>query len=306
MQGIQGENRDGFYVQPLMKRIWAVQLDILKIVDTICKNHNLKYYAWYGTLLGAVRNHGFIPWDDDMDLAMIREDYEKFQHLSESELPDGWKILKVSPTLIRILNTDIIRLDQEFLDKSHGCPFIIGVDIFCLDYIPQDKQEEQLWLNLFWASINLYEHWNLFRGDTEWENGKWDQLKNIEELTGYHFDTQSSILEQLYEITDKIAAMYWDSGSDEITVVSSLYHNNAYRIPRSHFDRIIDVTFENTTIPVLADYDLLCKLSYGKDYMTPIKSFVHSDIEKQISLLREHFKKQGKVLPECFDMEFKK
>lgn len=57
MQCIQGENRDGFYVQPLMKRIWAVQLDILKIVDTICKNHNLKYYAWYGTLLGAVFSH---------------------------------------------------------------------------------------------------------------------------------------------------------------------------------------------------------------------------------------------------------
>ena len=78
MECVQGEVRDGYYVQPMMKRIWAVQLDMLKEIDRICRRHHVNYYGWFGTLLGAVRHHGFIPWDDDLDLAMLREDYERF------------------------------------------------------------------------------------------------------------------------------------------------------------------------------------------------------------------------------------
>lgn len=72
MECVQGEVRDGYYVQPMMKRIWAVQLDMLKEIDRICRRHHVNYYGWFGTLLGAVRHHGFIPWDDDLDLAMLR------------------------------------------------------------------------------------------------------------------------------------------------------------------------------------------------------------------------------------------
>ena len=66
---IRGEEREGYYVQPMMKRIWAVQLDLLREIDMVCKRHGIKYYGWFGTLLGAVRHQGFIPWDDDLDLA---------------------------------------------------------------------------------------------------------------------------------------------------------------------------------------------------------------------------------------------
>lgn len=301
---IQGEERSGFYVQPLMKRVWAVQLDILNVIDTICRRHDLKYYAWYGTLLGAVRHHGFIPWDDDMDLAMLREDYEKFKYFTETELPEGWSVLKADPTLIRILNTDVIRLDQEFLSRSHGCPFIIGVDIFCLDHIPPSKEDEEIWLNLFWAVCNLHTHWNNFIEYSELEKSRYEQLMEIENLTGYHFDRNSSISDQLYELADKIAAMYWDTDSEEIAVISSLRRNNAYRIPRQSFDMILEVPFEDQTIPVLDDYDFLLSLSYGKDYMIPRRYSLHSDIKEQMKDLQKYFNDQGKELPKCFHMIF--
>ena len=88
---------------------------------------------------------------------------------------------------------------------------------------------------------NLHVHWNLFQEDAEWKKNRWDQLTEIESLTRYHFDRQSSISDQLYALADKIAAMYWDAASDEIAVISSLHHNSAYRIPKSFFKEVIRV-----------------------------------------------------------------
>ena len=68
------EVKDGFRVSSLMKRCWAAQIEVLEQFDSICKRLGIKYYAAYGTLLGAVRSGGFIPWDDDIDIWMFRED----------------------------------------------------------------------------------------------------------------------------------------------------------------------------------------------------------------------------------------
>lgn len=211
MEYVQGEERDGYYVQPLMKRIWAVQLDMLKEIDMICRWHHINYYGWFGTLLGAVRHHGFIPWDDDLDLAMLRDDYERFRCCIKTELPEGWELSEREPTMVSIFNTSRVCLDQQFLDKFHGCPFKTGIDIFCLDPIPLDEAEGQLQLNLFWAVYSLCLNWDLPEEDEQWKDkDKWGYLKEIEEISGYHFDREHPIKAQLYFLGDRIAAMYWD------------------------------------------------------------------------------------------------
>lgn len=303
VEPVEGEVRDGFYVQPMMKRMWAVQLDILKTIDTICRRHNIRYYGWYGTLLGAVRHHGYIPWDDDLDLAMVREDYERFQYYCGTELPEGWIISKVNPTLLCIMNTEVVRLDQGFLDRYHGCPLITGVDIFCLDHIPQRKEDEGVWLELFWAVCNLHKHWELFEEDEQWQKGKWEQLKEIEKLTGHHFDEQSPMKEQLCLLADRIAAMYWDAGFDAVSNVPGLYNYRDHRFSQACLDRRIEVPFEDTTIPIPEDYDRICRLFYGEDYMTPVRECTHEIFKKQIGSLREYFRSQGMELPECFELD---
>ena len=89
----EDEVREGFYVPSLMKRAWAAQMELLEVVQNICDKHQIPLYAEWGTLLGAVRHKGRIPWDDDIDMCMLREDYEKFSKIIDAELPeDCWFI----------------------------------------------------------------------------------------------------------------------------------------------------------------------------------------------------------------------
>lgn len=305
MECVQGEVRDGYYVQPMMKRIWAVQLDMLKEIDRICRRHHVNYYGWFGTFLGAVRHHGFIPWDDDLDLAMLREDYERFRYYMKTELPEGWELLEREPTMISVFNTRTACLDQQFLDKFHGCPFKTGVDIFCLDPIPQDKAEEQIQLNLFWAAYSLCLNWDLPEEDERWKDmDKWEYLKEIEKISGHHFDRENPIREQLYFLGDRIAAMYWDLEYDEVTNMAWRYNHPYYRIPKSCFSKAIEAPFEDTVIPILGAYDQICRLTYGDDYMTPKKEYKHDYLKKQIDHLRKCLKAKGMALPEAFDIKF--
>lgn len=73
------EVRSGFLVTEKRKKVWAIELEILDLFDKVCRKYGLKWYAYYGTLLGAVRHQGFIPWDDDIDVVMFRDDYEKLK-----------------------------------------------------------------------------------------------------------------------------------------------------------------------------------------------------------------------------------
>ena len=89
-QFFESEVREGFYITSMMKRSWAAQLEILKDVDEVCTKYGISYFADAGTLLGAVRHRGFIPWDDDLDICMMRKDYHRFISVAEKELPEGY------------------------------------------------------------------------------------------------------------------------------------------------------------------------------------------------------------------------
>lgn len=94
----QSEYRDGYYVDEKMKKVWAVELELLEQFMDICENHGLRYYAIGGTLLGAVRHKGFIPWDDDIDVGIRVEELDQFEALVREHLPkhlpDGFELVQ--------------------------------------------------------------------------------------------------------------------------------------------------------------------------------------------------------------------
>ena len=304
-----GEIQEGFYVQPIMKRAWAAQLEVLQEIDRICKKHGLKYFAQWGTLLGAVRHHGFIPWDDDIDIALLRGDFEKLRRCIKGELPLGWVAVdyndeKYDQLMIRVANSDKIYLNEEIWKKFHYCPYVVGIDIFCMDKIPMDKGEEEVLVTLLACADTMGVDWE----DTEFtEKEKMEIVESLSEMTGYQFNEEKPIKKQLLYLADRLAASYWDTESEEVSLIYLLNQRPDYRIPIEYFDDIIEVPFETTTIPIPKKYDLILRQNYGDDYMTPKRVKASHDypfFKKQMEQLREALGEYGVKLPTMFEFEY--
>lgn len=141
------EVMDGFVVPSKIKRAWASQLEILSDVDRICEKYHITYFAEWGTLLGVVRHHGYIPWDDDMDIVMKRSDYHRFLEAADKELPANYHLNNFyredgfTDYMTRIVNEHAINFTPSHLQKYHQFPYISGLDIFVLDALAPDEEK---------------------------------------------------------------------------------------------------------------------------------------------------------------------
>jgi len=303
-----GEIREGFYVYPIMKRAWAVQLKILSEIDKICRRHDIKYFAEWGTLLGAVRHKGFIPWDDDLDVAMLRGDFQRFLYYGRKELPDFYLLFDVSndqydQLMARVMNSERLVLDEKLLDEFYGFPYAAGVDIFCLDYLPQDKEEEETFMEILTTTNYLGNHWD---SEEMTEETKWERVREIEELTNFHFDPDLSMKRQLLELSNKVSAMYWDAGGDEVSFPCLMADKPDYRLPVSCYESTIEMPFENIMIPVPVGFDQVLRLRYGENYMVPVKGWGTHDypfFKSQIEKLKNLYQKNGMEMPRFYDMD---
>lgn len=132
------EDNRGLGTTPL-RQAQLVMLRLLRITDAICKRHGLRYWLCSGTLLGAVRHGGFIPWDDDIDIGMPREDYERFVQIAERELPDSvvmqlrdqetYLRFNVNPCKIRDRFSRIVEPGEPELNPEKG----LFLDVFPFD-----------------------------------------------------------------------------------------------------------------------------------------------------------------------------
>lgn len=138
-----------------LRQLQLTQLEILKIVDSICRKHDIPYSLYAGSLLGAARHQGFIPWDDDLDICMARSDYNRFLNIWPKEAPEGYILqnkenspeFTQSFTKIRKDNTTFLQ-DVNEIGRYHTGIFL---DIFPLDRAPK----EQWKLSLFrWNCLN--------------------------------------------------------------------------------------------------------------------------------------------------------
>lgn len=276
----EDEVREGFYVPSLMKRAWAAQMELLEVVQNICDKHQIPLYAEWGTLLGAVRHKGRIPWDDDIDMCMLREDYEKFSKVIDAELPeDCWFIdfhrtKDVNLMLGRVMNSKFHVVEGELLEKYHGFPYVVGIDIFWMDSLPKDaavRKKYQDQINLIYRVLLALQYEEcasekMTRDEMEYH------ICQVEKMCGVSFQRNASLREQLADLLEKRS---WEMGrqksSGEITNVYLWRKNAYYHLPQEVYQTETYIPFENTKIRVPDRYEEILAKKYGENWKTPIR-----------------------------------
>lgn len=317
------EERGSHLVGELVKKAWAVQLDILSKIDSICQKYGITYFAYWGTLLGAVRHQGFIPWDDDMDIAMLRPDYTRFLEVIEGELPEEFHVINNysdswKNNFTRITNRREILLSGEKIKENYNFPFALGIDIFPLDYISSDKreaEEQKQILRYIGILVGMLEKKEMLekQGESlekiqEYSYAIAENLVQIEKLCGIHFESELPLSKQLNILYDQISALFTEEESEYVTDFPAFFRTG-YNIEKSCYKEFNRVPFENITIPIPNGYDKILRRTYS-DYMVPRKgSSTHGELcfKKQIELFANELDRMALTeFSEKYEAEFMK
>lgn len=149
-----------------LAKLQSIELDMLRVVDEFCREHDISYFLDGGTCIGAVRHGGFIPWDDDIDIGMMREDYEHFIKLFQADPPQGYSVHTFSDTpgysymFAKVYKDGTKFYTRESIDA--GLDSCIYLDVFPYDYVDPSLSDKSLLklINraLFWQRMMYLRH----------------------------------------------------------------------------------------------------------------------------------------------------
>lgn len=266
------EERFGYKVTSDIKKVWAVELDILCKLLEVCKKHDIKIYACGGTILGAVRHKGFIPWDDDIDMMLTRDEYNKLCRIAPEEFkyPYFFQTEYTDPGTLRghaqIRNSETTAiLDSDGLKYKFNQG--IFVDIFVYDNVIDDSKLYELQWKDAEHFLNKAFKWSIWT--TRYENLSVGYRKVFKDLVHpvinmldrlIHFERHS------YKKFEKICARYNDIDTDMMSCLSFRFNCKNDWMYKEDFDEIVYLPFEHIMIPVCKGYDRSLKNQYG-DYM---------------------------------------
>ncbi len=270
------EVRDGYLVPSMMKRLWAMNLKVYNTLSEVCEKHGVECTAMWGTLVGAIRNGGYIPWDDDIDLGMIRSDYQEIENAEKAgEFPGeywirDYEFTETENIVKNIMSTKSLVEKYEVWGDNYGFPFAGIIDIFVQDYIPIEGEESEKYWHLIekMGEIRQREKTrNKKAFDMEFER----DLKALSKELSIKFDktSKTSLFVQLMKAMDEFCARYDENSSNWIGIPSYYLASNRNMYMSKHlYAHYIDVKFECSNMRVPAGYDGILRRTYG-DYMIP-------------------------------------
>lgn len=245
-----------------MAKLHKIELMLARELDRVCVKNNIPYFMLAGTLLGAIRHQGFIPWDEDMDFGMLRDDYERFIQACAKDLDHDVFFLQTLDTddnypkayaKLRIKGTHI----KEYTMRDCPCMDGIFIDIFPFDYVPDDKnaQKREQRQRFFWNAAMDFKCGN-------------DSILNHNEMIRKalrfisHFIPKKTMREKKKEI-------YLESDDHPTRIIVTAQGSYGYfreMIPLAYTKELVYYPFEDIRLPGFKDYDHYLTGMY-KDYM---------------------------------------
>ncbi len=243
-----------------MNEVWAAQLRLLTAFDNVCRRHGLTYFAGGGTMLGAVRHGGYIPWDDDIDLFMLRKDYDRLLTLTADF---------AAPFFLQTAYNDVdysrghaqLRLDgtTAILEGERGKYRFhqgIFIDIFPLDYVSDDPAAQA-------AQRRRLARWNKWLAATVRYPGS---LHKTPLKTAVHYLLSPLSYRWLYRKMEQECRRYQNTA--RVALLTFQPRSDRWVMPTSAFDGAVYFPFEHTQIPLPVGFDTILTTAYG-DYLTP-------------------------------------
>jgi lipopolysaccharide cholinephosphotransferase len=268
-----------------MKKIWAVELDLLNELQRVCNLYGISYFAAGGTMLGAVRHNGFIPWDDDIDIIMKRSEYEKFVQIARCDgtfsYPYFWQDHITDPGYVggpgRLQNLETTCIPYGWLDEKSGivkCHCGIFIDVFPLDNIPDDEKERELWLANIqkvaakaWR-LRMYTHRGLHKDDQEleWLSFWLNLINKPDQLFEQYYNMLSA---NAKDTTEECCAFSYYTRNNKCKQI----YKNVWLLEKEI------MPFEMLNVPVPKCYDEMLTQEYGDWHKFVKGGSVHEKME---------------------------
>jgi len=259
-----------------LRRLQLIQLEMLCDIVKICNNHHIKYFLIGGTLLGAVRHKGFIPWDDDIDIGMFREDYQRFLEVCRASLPDKYLLQnKESDCRIPVSFSKIRKKGTLFFEEGLSKSDIhkgIFIDIFPLDYV---KEISSISTEIFYQCYKILQYFSYFKNGYRFRRFRcinfiffpfsWIPYKFINKLSSFVIDSCIS------------------SNSEFVTSFFSGYGYKRQRIKSTIYGDGVQILFEGCLFNVPFKYTEYLINLFGDNYMNlpqKNKRRTHVDLDK--------------------------
>lgn len=242
-----------------IKETQTALLSLLKDFDSLCKKAHIHYTLHGGTMLGAIRNHGFIPWDDDLDIAMRRKDYDRLR-----------KCLKKKK-----MYTIVGSIKKQFRKTDDNSCWI---DIFICDSISENLIFQKIKLDLLTALDIMNRDPNTVKLSNV---NSYNQFKQIVFQIIYSIGKLVPSELKVHQYNN--LSIHYLCGNRTVSFRSNdQYKGRSEVFPAKWLDEYILIPFENTKLPVIKNYhDVLVK-SYGENYMIPVRYERTSDVHDMI------------------------
>ena len=250
------------YDDETLKHIHDVELMILKDLISFCDENNITYFMYAGSLLGTIRHSGFIPWDDDLDVCMLRSEFERFKKLFLSD--EKYDLLSTEshgdyPYFFAKLNLKNTRFEEEWMDQLD---FTIGfnIDIFVLDDLTDNKYKRSYQLK----KAFLYNRLLIM------SKIRLDDLPFVSKVISHsvyhvlHFLNLNP--SKLNKRCLKFLNKYADDNAKNVFDISAMAHEYPLIYDKNDFKEVTQVKFEDTYVNVPKNYDKILTELYG-DYM---------------------------------------